>query len=113
MKEVENLTNEQKKELPEIRSGDTIKVFERIKEGDKERVRPFEGIVLARRHGNEIGATITVRRVVKNVGVERIFPLHSPMIEKIEVVRKGKPRRAKLYYLRTAKGRRARIKERK
>lgn len=110
---MQEFTKEQKKKLPEIRPGDTVKIFEKIKEGEKERIRTFEGIVLARKHRKEIGATITVRRVVKGIGVERILPLHSPIIEKIEVVRKGRVRRAKLYYLRTAKGKKARIKERK
>ena len=110
---IKNFTKEQKKDLPEIRPGDTVRVFEKIREGDKERIRIFEGVVLARKHGNEIGATITVRKVIKGIGVEKILPLHSPAIEKIEVVKKGKVRRAKLYYLRTAKGKRARIKERK
>lgn len=110
---IQEFTKEQKKKLPEIRPGDTVRIFEKIKEGEKERIRTFEGIVLARKHRKEIGATITVRRVVKGIGVERILPLHSPIIEKIEVVRKGRARRAKLYYLRTAKGKKARIKERK
>lgn len=110
---MQEFTKEQKKKLPEIRPGDTVRVFEKIKEGEKERIRVFEGVVLARKHKNEIGATITVRKVIKGVGVERTLPLHSPTIEKIEVVRKGRVRRAKLYYLRTAKGKKARIKERK
>lgn len=100
-----------KKDLPEIRAGDTVKVYQKVKEGDKEKTQSFEGVVLARKHGKGITSTITVRRVILGVGVERIFPLHSPTITKIEVLRRGKVRRAKLYYLREAKGRKARIKE--
>lgn len=96
----------------EVRPGDTIRVYQKIKEGDKERLQAFEGLVLARKHGNEPGGTITVRKEVSGVGVERIFPIHSPLIDKIEIIRKGKVRRAKLYYMREAKGQRARIKER-
>jgi large subunit ribosomal protein L19 len=100
-----------KKDLPDIRPGDTVRVYQRIKEKDKERIQAFEGQVLARKHGREAGATITVRKEVSGVGVEKIFPLHSPTIEKIEIVRRGKARRAKLYYLREAVGKRAKIKE--
>ena len=89
--------------MPELRPGDTIKVHQKIKEGDKERIQIFEGIIIAKKHGKGISATITVRKVVDGVGVERVFPIHSPSIEKIEVVRHGKVRRAKLYYLRTAR----------
>ncbi len=102
-----------KTDLPDIRPGDTVRVHQKIKEGDKERIQVFEGVVLAKKHGKEAGATITVRKMAEGVGVERIFPLHSPTIEKIEVVRKGKARRAKLYYLREATGERAKIKEKK
>ena len=102
-----------KKGLPEIRPGDTVKVYQKIKEGDKERVQMFEGVVIARKHGKGVEATITVRRQISGVGVEKIFPIHSPTIEKIEVLRRGKVRRAKLYYLREAKGKRAKIKEKK
>ena len=92
--------------------GDTVRVYQKIREGDKERTQVFEGLVLARKHGSEPGATITVRREISGIGVERIFPIHSPRIEKIEVLKKGKARRAKLYYLRTATGQRAKIKGR-
>lgn len=96
----------------DIRPGDTVRVYQKIKEDDKERIQVFEGLVLARKHGSEAGATITVRKKVSGIGVERIFPIHSPAIEKIEVIKKGKARRAKLYYLREASGQRAKIKER-
>ena len=87
-------------DIPDIRPGDTIRVHQKIKEGDKERVTPFEGIVLARKHGKGISATITLRKVVDGIGVERIFPLHSPTITRIDVLRHSKVRRAKLYYIR-------------
>ena len=95
----------------EIRPGDTVLVYQKIKEGEKERIQVFEGLVIARSHGRGINATITVRKVISGIGVEKIFPLHSPTIEKIEVVKREKIRRAKLYYLRTAKGKRARLKK--
>ena len=100
-----------KQDIPDIRPGDTVKVYQKIKEGDKERTQVFEGLVLARKHGKEAGATITVRRVVSEVGVEKIFPIHSPSIEKIEILKRGKVRRAKLYYLRGVKGKKARLKK--
>lgn len=100
----------QLKALPDIRPGDTIKVHQKIKEGDKERIQVFEGVVIAKKHGKGINATITVRKIVDGVGVERVFPIHSPVIEKIEVEKHGKVRRAKLYYLRMAKGKKARLK---
>lgn len=83
-----------------LRSGDTIRVWQKIKEGDKTRLQAFEGLVLSRKHGDEAGATFTVRKVVDGVGVERIFPLYSPMIDEIETVRKSKVRRSKLYFVR-------------
>jgi len=98
-------------ELPEIRPGDTVRVSQKIREGEKEKIQTFEGIVIARKHGKEAGATITVRREIAGIGVERIFPLHSPTIEKIEILKRGEVRRAKLYYLRKAKGKRAKLKE--
>ncbi|MGI6341295.1 MAG: 50S ribosomal protein L19 [Minisyncoccales bacterium] len=101
-----------KKDIPEIRAGDMVKVYQRIKEKNKERVQVFEGQVLFTKHGKGIGSTITVRKVLSGVGVEKTFPIHSPLIEKIEVVKKLKARRAKLYYLREAKGRKARLKAR-
>jgi large subunit ribosomal protein L19 len=99
------------KDLSDINPGDTIKVHQKIKEGEKERIQIFEGVVIARKHGKGVSATITVRKVVDGVGVERIFPVHSPSLAKIEVVKSGKVRRAKLYYLRTAKGKKAKLKK--
>jgi len=107
---LEKFNKEQEKKLPELRPGDTIKVHQKIKEGDKERIQIFEGIIIARKHGKGISATITVRKVVDGVGVERVLPIHSPSIEKIDVLRHGKVRRAKLYYLRTVKGKKAKLK---
>ncbi len=101
-----------KKDIPEIRAGDMVKVYQKIKDKNKERVQVFEGQVLFAKHGKEIGATITVRKVLSGIGVEKTFPIHSPLVEKIEVVKKLKARRAKLYYLREAKGRKARLKAR-
>jgi len=112
-----------KQDIPDIRPGDTVRVYQRVsfsaspKKGKKERkgkkLQPFEGVIIARKHGKETGATITVRKEVSGIGVEKIFPIHSPLIEKIEVLKKGKARRAKLYYLRKVKGKKAKIKERK
>lgn len=99
-----------KKELSEIRPGWTVKVHQKIKEGDKLRTQVFEGMVIARKHRSELGATITVRKVVGGFGVEKIFPLHLPTIEKIEVIKKTKARRAKLYYLRRKSAREIRRK---
>ena len=100
-----------RKDLPAFRPGDTIRVHVRLKEGegDKERIQPFEGVVMSRR-GELLGESFTVRRVSFGIGVERIFPVHSPMISSIEVVRQGRGRRAKLNYLRQLKGKAARIK---
>ena len=100
----------QMKKNPEIRSGDHVKVHQKIKEGDKERIQIFEGIVIAAKHGKGMSGTITVRKVVEGVGVERVFPIHSPLISKIEVVKSSKVRRSKLYYLRQAKGKKAKLK---
>jgi large subunit ribosomal protein L19 len=100
----------QLKPMPDIKSGQTVKVHQKIKEGNKDRIQIFEGIIIARKHGKGINSTITVRKVSDGVGVERIFPVFSPAIEKIEIIRAGKTRRAKLYYLRTAKGKKARLK---
>ncbi|MFA5249725.1 MAG: 50S ribosomal protein L19 [Candidatus Paceibacterota bacterium] len=105
------LQSYEKKDLPEIQTGDTVRVHQKVKEGSKERIQIFEGLVLAHKHGKGISATITVRKVASGVGVERIFPIHSSVIEKIEVTKKSKVRRSKLYYLRDARGKRAKLKK--
>jgi len=113
-----------KEDLPDIRPGDTVRVYQKIKEitkpkkgkgskeEERERTQIFEGVVLAKKHGKGISSTITVRRIIDGVGVERIFPLHSPSVEKIEIVSRGKVRRAKLYYLRKRVGKKAKLKTR-
>jgi len=98
--------------VPPFRAGDTVRVAVRVKEGEKERLQAFEGVVIARR-GSGVSATFTVRKISNGVGVERIFPTHSPMLGDITVVRRGLVRRAKLYYLRNVTGKAARIRERK
>jgi large subunit ribosomal protein L19 len=108
---LEIFNKSQLKSLPDIRPGQTITVYQKIKEGGKERIQPYKGLVIAKKHGKGINATITVRRVSGGIGVERIFPLHSPMIEKIEITGQTKVRRAKLYYLRGRTGRKARLKK--
>lgn len=100
-----------KKDIPPFKVGDTVRVSMMVKEGDKERTQPFEGVVIARR-GSGTRETFTVRKISYGIGVERIFPLHSPLINKIEVVKEGVVRRAKLYYLREKKGKATKIKER-
>ena len=99
-----------KPELPEMNVGDTVRVLVRVKEGNRERTQVFEGTVIAKKHGG-IEETFTVRRVSYGVGVEKVFPVHSPSIDHIEVVRNGKVRRAKLYYLRSRVGKGAKVKE--
>ena len=99
-------------DLPSFRSGDTINVGVKVVEGSKSRVQNFEGVVIAKSSGGGMDKTFTVRKISNGVGVERIFPLNSPNIESIKVIKKGKVRRAKLYYLRNLKGKAARIKER-
>ena len=99
-------------DIPDFRAGDTVGVNVKVAEGGKERIQRFEGVVLSRK-GTGTNATFTVRKVSSGVGVERIFPLHTPIIANIDVVRRGKVRRAKLYYLRKLRGRAARIKERR
>jgi large subunit ribosomal protein L19 len=98
--------------VPPFRAGDTLKVNVRVREGDKERLQAFEGVCIAKR-GSGVSATFTVRKISNGIGVERIFPLHSPMISEITVLRRGRVRRAKLYYLRHLTGKATRIKERK
>ena len=100
------------KAIPAFRAGDTLKVNVRVREGDKERLQAFEGVCIARR-GSGVSASFTVRKISNGVGVERIFPVHSPMIGDIVVVRRGRVRRAKLYYLRNLTGKATRIKEKK
>jgi len=100
-----------RKDLPDFRPGDTIRVHVKIKEGDKERLQAFEGVVIAR-NNRGISETVTVRKISFGHGVERIFPLHAPVIDHIDVVRTGRARRAKLYYLRRLRGKAARLKER-
>jgi len=102
----------QGKELPEIRPGDTVKVHTRIKEGEKERIQIFTGVVI-RNRGSGLNKTLTVRKMSYGIGVERIFPLYSPSVEKIEITRRGRGRRARLYYLRERRGKSARIKEKR
>ena len=99
-----------KKEVPAFNVGDTIRVHVKIQEGDKSRIQIFEGTVIAKKHGG-VNETFTVRRVAHGCGIERVFPLHSPVVEKVEVIRRGKVRRAKLYYLRDRVGKAAKVKE--
>ena len=109
---IKEFENEQlKKELPEIYVGDTVKVGVKITEGNKERVQPYEGVVIAKRHGG-INETITVRRIFQGIGVERVFMLHSPQVASLKVERRGKVRRAKLFYLRDRVGKATRVKQR-
>ena len=108
---IKAFTNEQlKSEVPVIRIGDTIRVHNKIKEGNRERIQMFEGTVIAK-HGGGISETFTVRRVSYGVGVEKTFPIHSPNVEKVEIIRVGKIRRAKLYYLRGRVGKASKVKE--
>src|SRR4030042_6252558 len=110
---IEMIEREQMRlDIPDFRSGDTVKVHAKIKEGDKERIQVFQGVVIRKRKG-KMGATFTVRKVSYGIGVERIFPLHSPNIDKVEIVSRGKVRRARLYYMRGLKGKAARIKEKR
>jgi large subunit ribosomal protein L19 len=109
---VEAVENRQlRNDIPNFQPGDTVRVHVRIKEGDKERLQAFEGVVIARKHGG-VRETITVRKISFGVGVERVFPLHATVIDRIDVVRRGRVRRAKLYYLRKLRGKAARIRER-
>jgi large subunit ribosomal protein L19 len=108
---IQEITKEQlRTDLPDFRPGDTVRVHVKVIEGTRERIQVFEGVVIKRRGGG-ISETFTVRKISYGVGVERTFPLHTPKIAKIEVVRRGKVRRAKLYYLRNLRGKKARIKE--
>ena len=100
-----------KKDIPNFQPGDTVRVHVRIKEGEKERLQAFEGVCIARKHGG-VRETITVRKTSFSVGVERVFPIHATIVDRVEVIRYGKVRRAKLYYLRNLRGKAARIPER-
>jgi len=113
MNKIELLEREQMRmDLPNFIPGDTVKVHVKIKEGEKERVQAFQGVVIAKHKGG-ISATFTVRKVSYGVGVERIFPMHSPAIDRVEIITRGRVRRGKLYYLRNLKGKAARIRERR
>lgn len=102
--------NQYSQTLQSVRPGDTVKVFQKVKEGDKTRLQPFEGLVIARKHGDGISATVTIRKVSGGIGVEKIIPIHSPTIAKAEVLKRAKVRRAKLYYIRAKAAREVRRK---
>ena len=111
MNKIEAFTNEQlKKELPTLNIGDTVRIHNRIKEGTRERIQLFEGTIIAK-HGGGISETFTVRRVSYGCGVEKTFPIHSPNVEKVDIIRVGKVRRAKLYYIRERVGKASKVKE--
>jgi len=113
MEAIKNLEREMMRmDLPSFIPGDTVKVHVKIREGEKERIQAFQGVVISKRKGTS-NATFTVRKVSYGVGVERVFPLHSPVIDKIEVVTRGRVRRSKIYYLRKLRGKAARIRERR
>ena len=113
MNVIEMLEKEQMRgDIPSFMPGDTVKVHARIREGEKERIQVFQGVVIRKRNGNT-GATFTVRKISYGIGVERIFPFHSPLIDKVEVLSRGKVRRSRLYYLRKLRGKAARIKEKR
>lgn len=113
MNVIEAIEKEQMRvDIPAFRPGDTIKVHARIKEGEKERIQVFQGVVI-RKRGDKMGATFTVRKVSYGIGVERIFPLHAPFIDKVEILTRGRVRRGRLYYLRNLRGKAARIKEKR
>ena len=110
---IEAIEREQMRlDIPDFRAGDTVKVHAKIKEGDKERIQVFQGVVIRKSKG-KMGATFTVRKVSYGIGVERIFPVHSPNIDKVEIVSRGMVRRSRLYYMRKLKGKAARIKEKR
>lgn len=113
MNPIQTFAEEQlKPDIPEFRPGDTVRVHVKVVEGERQRIQVFEGVVI-RRRGGSVSETFTVRRVSYGVGVERTFPLHSPRVDRIEVIRLGRVRRARLYYLRKLRGKAARIRERK
>ncbi|KRK80000.1 50S ribosomal protein L19 [Companilactobacillus nodensis] len=110
---IQDITSEQlRSDIPDFRPGDTVRVHAKVVEGSRERIQLFEGVVI-KKHGTGVSATYTVRKISSGVGVERTFPLNTPRVDKIEVIRHGRVRRAKLYYLRDRKGKAARIKERR
>jgi large subunit ribosomal protein L19 len=111
MNKLEEFNKKQLKEIPELRPGYTIRVHQKIKEGDKQRIQVFEGLIIAVKHGKGVNGTITVRRSQNGYGVERVFPIHAPFIEKFEVVKKSKVRRAKLYYIRKKSAKESRLTE--
>lgn len=115
MNKIEEFNKKQLQSLPtselKLKTGYTVRVYQKIKEGDKHRIQAFEGLIIAVKHGQGINGTITVRKISNGVGVERIFPIHAPFIERIEVVRKSKVRRAKLYYIRQKSAKGSRLKE--
>ncbi len=113
IKIVEQEYTEARAKMPDFKAGDTVAVHYKIKEGNKERIQVFQGTVIQRRNPNTNGETFTVRKVSNGIGIERIFPILSPFIDKVEVIRKGKVRRARLFYLRGRQGKAARIKEKK
>ncbi len=113
MQVIEQLGREQMRlDLPQFAAGDTVRVHVKIKEGDKERIQIFQGVVISKRKGG-INASFTVRKVSYGVGVERVFPMHSPIIDRVEIVTRGRVRRAKIYYLRKLRGKAARIREKR
>ena len=101
-----------KKNMPQFKSGQTVRVLRKIREGDKERTQTFEGLIIEVNNQNNVSATITVRKIVGGIGVEQVFPVHSPLVEKIEVVKEAKVRRSRLYFMRNLRGKAARLKER-
>lgn len=110
MNAIQTIEEGYKKEIPSFNVGDTIRIYVKVIEGDKERLQPFEGVVISRK-GSGVRETFTVRKISFGVGIERIFPVHSPSIDKIEVIKQGDVRRAKLYYLRGKKGKESKVKE--
>jgi len=111
MQLIEKVTAKQiRKDIPNFKAGDTVKVYVKIKEGNKERIQPYEGLVISRR-GEGTSASFTVRKMSSQIGVERVFMVSSPLVQKVEVIKRGKVRRAKLYYMRNRSGKSARIKE--
>lgn len=111
IKEIEKEFLEKKSSYPDFKAGDTVNIHVKIKEGNKERIQQFQGTVIQRRHVNSNGETFTVRKISNGVGVERIFPIISPSIDKIEIIRKGHVRRARLFYLRGKQGKAAKVRE--